>query len=241
MSMIKYTFARMGLFLLVFLLLLPVPVNFLVRAMIALVVSFGLSVFLLRKWRNEMVEAMDSSSRRRAAEKDRLRAALAGDETAAAAGDRAADDGAAGGRAADDGAAGDRAAGGRVAGDRVAGDRADVDDLRAERAAVDSGSSDAVAGPDVVSAAVDRSADAEGERATKIAGADRADVDAEAGPATSTGTGGAGSIGGAGSTCGGAGGAGGAGESAVPAEGGVAAISAAEDRVAADEPAANER
>ena len=87
---VKYTLGRLGLFVLVFALLLPVPLNFLVKAMIALVASAGFSYFLLAKWRNEMAEVLGSASQRRQAEKNRLRAALAGDEAAAAEGDRAA-------------------------------------------------------------------------------------------------------------------------------------------------------
>jgi hypothetical protein len=86
---VKYTLGRLGLFAVVFALLLPVPLNFLVRAMIALIASAGFSYFLLAKWRNEMAQALGSAQRRRQAEKNRLRAALAGDEGAAAAGDRA--------------------------------------------------------------------------------------------------------------------------------------------------------
>ena len=86
---LKYTLGRLGLFVLIFVLLLPVPLNILVRAMIALVVSAVLSYFLLADWRNQMGEQLSSVASRRAAEKERLRAALAGDEAAAAAGDRA--------------------------------------------------------------------------------------------------------------------------------------------------------
>ena len=85
---VKYTLGRLGLFVAVFALLLPVPLNFLVKAMIALVASAGFSYFLLAKWRNEMAEQLGTVAERRQAEKARLRAALAGDETAAAAGDR---------------------------------------------------------------------------------------------------------------------------------------------------------
>jgi hypothetical protein len=88
---IKYTFGRVGLFVVFFLILLPVPLNFLVRAMIALVASAILSIFLLRRWRNEMAEVISDASGKRAAERERLRAALAGDEAAAAEGDRAAE------------------------------------------------------------------------------------------------------------------------------------------------------
>ena len=86
---VKYTLGRIGLFVLVFALLLPVPLAFLVKAMIALLASAGFSYFLLAKWRNEMAEQLGTVAERRQAEKARLRAALAGDEAAAAAGDRA--------------------------------------------------------------------------------------------------------------------------------------------------------
>jgi hypothetical protein len=59
--------------------------------MIALIASAILSYFLLAKWREEMAEHLGSVAQRRRAEKERLRAALAGDEAAAAAGDRAAE------------------------------------------------------------------------------------------------------------------------------------------------------
>jgi hypothetical protein len=85
----KYTLGRIGLFAGAFVLLLPVPLNPLVKAMIALLVSAAFSYFLLAKWRNEMAEQLGTVAERRQAEKDRLRAALAGDESAAAAGDRA--------------------------------------------------------------------------------------------------------------------------------------------------------
>jgi hypothetical protein len=88
---VKYTLGRLGLFVAVFALLLPVPLNFLVKAMIALVASAGFSYFLLARWRNEMAEQLGDAAERRQQEKRRLRAALAGDEVAAAAGDRAAE------------------------------------------------------------------------------------------------------------------------------------------------------
>jgi hypothetical protein len=87
---VKYTLGRLGLFVAVFALLLPVPLAFLVKAMIAVIASAAFSYFLLAKWRNEMAEQLGSVAERRQAEKARLRAALAGDEAAAAAGDRAA-------------------------------------------------------------------------------------------------------------------------------------------------------
>ncbi|WP_229071742.1 DUF4229 domain-containing protein [Actinoplanes sp. DH11] len=98
---IKYTLGRIGLFLAAFVLLLPTPLNILVKAMVAFIVSAVLSLLVLRKWRDEMAEHLGSVAARRTAEKERLRSALAGDEDAAAAGDRVA--------AADDRAADDRA------------------------------------------------------------------------------------------------------------------------------------
>ena len=87
----KYTLGRLGLFVLVFAALTPAPLNILVRAMIALFASAGMGYFLLAKWRTEMAEALGSAQARRRAEKSRLRSALAGDEAAAAAGDRVAE------------------------------------------------------------------------------------------------------------------------------------------------------
>jgi hypothetical protein len=85
---IKYTLGRLGLFVLLFAVALPLPLNIFVKAMIALVLSAILSYFLLADWRNKMGEQLAGAAGRRAQEKERLRAALAGDEQAAAAGDR---------------------------------------------------------------------------------------------------------------------------------------------------------
>jgi hypothetical protein len=87
---VKYTLGRLGIFVAVFLALLPVPMNLFVKLMVALVASAGFSFFLLKKWRDETAEQLGAVADRRKAEKERLRAALAGDETAAADGDRAA-------------------------------------------------------------------------------------------------------------------------------------------------------
>ncbi|MET0422657.1 MAG: DUF4229 domain-containing protein [Actinoplanes sp.] len=86
---VKYTLGRLGIFVVLFAASLPLPLNFLVKAMIALLLSAVLSYFLLAGWRNEMGEQLASVAGRRSAEKERLRAALAGDEDAARAGDRA--------------------------------------------------------------------------------------------------------------------------------------------------------
>ena len=87
---VKYTLGRFGIFAAVVLALWPVPLNVFVKLMIALVASAGFSFVLLSKWRREMAEQLASGAQRRRAEKERLRAALAGDEAAAAEGDRAA-------------------------------------------------------------------------------------------------------------------------------------------------------
>jgi hypothetical protein len=86
----KYTLGRLGIFVAVVLALLPVPLNLFVKLMIALIASAGFSFVLLSKWRNEMAEYLAAAAQRRRTEKERLRAALAGDESAAADGDRAA-------------------------------------------------------------------------------------------------------------------------------------------------------
>jgi hypothetical protein len=85
---IKYTLGRLGLFLAVFAALIPTPLNILVAAMVAFVASAGLSFIVLRRWRDEMAEQLGEMAARRSVEKDRLRSALAGDEDAAAEGDR---------------------------------------------------------------------------------------------------------------------------------------------------------
>ena len=88
---VKYTLGRLGLFVIFFVLLLPLPLNILVKAMVAFLFSAIASYFLLSGWAGQVGERMASSAARRAAERERLRAALAGDEAAAAAGDRAAE------------------------------------------------------------------------------------------------------------------------------------------------------
>jgi Protein of unknown function (DUF4229) len=77
---LKYTLGRVGLFVLCAAALLPVPLNIWVKLMIAVVVSFALQFVLLRKWRLEMIGQVDEAMARRRREKEKLRAALAGDE-----------------------------------------------------------------------------------------------------------------------------------------------------------------
>lgn len=77
---IKYTLARVGLFALVFAALLPLDIDIFIKLLIALLASAGFSLILLRGLRDQVANRMASSAERRKAEKDRLRAALAGDD-----------------------------------------------------------------------------------------------------------------------------------------------------------------
>lgn len=77
---VKYTLGRLGLFLVVLLVLWPVNMNLFLKLMVAVIFSAAASFFLLRGWRDEMAQQMADSMQRRQAEKERLRAALAGDD-----------------------------------------------------------------------------------------------------------------------------------------------------------------
>jgi hypothetical protein len=80
---IKYTFARVGLFLACAIpasLLLPNVLGELIKLLVALVVSSALSFVLLRRWRDEVAEQLDRVSKKRVESKQRLRAALAGED-----------------------------------------------------------------------------------------------------------------------------------------------------------------
>ncbi|GIH13430.1 DUF4229 domain-containing protein [Rugosimonospora africana] len=77
---VKYTLGRVGLFVVVSLLLWPVPIDLLVKLMIAIIASFGLQFVLLGKWRNEMIGQVDQAVTRRKADKAKLRSALAGED-----------------------------------------------------------------------------------------------------------------------------------------------------------------
>jgi hypothetical protein len=79
---VKYTLARFGLFVACALVLLPVPVpvDIFIKLMVALLASIVLQFVLLRKWRLEMIAYVDQSMARRRADKEKLRAALAGDD-----------------------------------------------------------------------------------------------------------------------------------------------------------------
>jgi hypothetical protein len=77
---VKYTLGRIGLFVVVALLLLPFPVDLLLKLMLALITAFGLQFVVLRKWRAEMIGRVDDTMTRRRADKAKLRAALAGED-----------------------------------------------------------------------------------------------------------------------------------------------------------------
>ncbi len=82
----KFTLGRIGLFAILFVILLAIPMpmsrdaGLLVRLMIAAVVSAVASWFLLARWRNEMASTLETSMSKRRVEKEKLRAALAGDD-----------------------------------------------------------------------------------------------------------------------------------------------------------------
>jgi hypothetical protein len=81
---IKYTVGRIGLFLAIFMVLIPVPISIFLKLMIALIVSSAASWFVLRGWREQYSVQLQSSMERRRAEKQRLRSALAGEDEAPA-------------------------------------------------------------------------------------------------------------------------------------------------------------
>lgn len=77
---VKYTLGRIGLFLAVLLVLWPLELNILLKLMIAVLASAGLSFFLLRHWRDQVAEQVARTVQRRRTERERLRSALAGED-----------------------------------------------------------------------------------------------------------------------------------------------------------------
>jgi hypothetical protein len=79
---LKYTVARIGLFLAAAAVLLAIQMelNLFLRLAIALVVSALLSFFLLRSRRDKVADQLAVASRERAERRERLRSALAGDD-----------------------------------------------------------------------------------------------------------------------------------------------------------------
>lgn len=81
--MVKYGLGRLGLFIVcavLAVLLLPAELNLVLRVLIGFLVSAGLSLVVLRRWRHEVASQLLESSQRRMAQKDRLRTALSGDD-----------------------------------------------------------------------------------------------------------------------------------------------------------------
>jgi len=80
--LVKYTLGRFGLFVLcaAVLIAVPVPVDIFIKLMVALLASIALQFVILRRWRLEMMEYVDGAMARRRAEREKLRAALAGED-----------------------------------------------------------------------------------------------------------------------------------------------------------------
>lgn len=80
--MMKYTLARLGLFIAAALILLVVPIELdpFLKLGIALIASAILSFFLLRKLRDDVANHLADGARQRADRKEKLRSALAGEE-----------------------------------------------------------------------------------------------------------------------------------------------------------------
>jgi fucose permease len=81
--MLKYTLARLGLFVAVagIALVMPVPENVYLKLAIALLVSAGLGVFVLRGMREEVNVYVAEMVQKRKESRERLRAALAGEDS----------------------------------------------------------------------------------------------------------------------------------------------------------------
>jgi hypothetical protein len=79
---VRYTLARLGLFVLVALVVLAVPVrvDLMVKLAAAVLVTFVLAFFLLRRLRDEAATQIAEAVQRRAERKDRLRSALSGED-----------------------------------------------------------------------------------------------------------------------------------------------------------------
>jgi hypothetical protein len=78
----KYTLARVGIFVVVAaaLFFVPAPIDPLLRLLIALLISAVLSYFVLGRLRNQVGVQVAGVVQRRAERKERLRSALAGDD-----------------------------------------------------------------------------------------------------------------------------------------------------------------
>jgi cytoskeletal protein RodZ len=78
---VKYTLGRIGLFIAALLVLLPFTmISFLLKLVLALLISSALSWFVLRGWREQYSLQLQNAVEKRKADKDKLRSALAGDD-----------------------------------------------------------------------------------------------------------------------------------------------------------------
>jgi hypothetical protein len=77
---VKYTLARLGLFVVVFAALIPVSIDIFLKLILALAFSAAVSFFFLRGWRDQMAQQLADKVDKRRTEKAKLRTALAGDE-----------------------------------------------------------------------------------------------------------------------------------------------------------------
>jgi Protein of unknown function (DUF4229) len=80
---LKYTLARVGVFIactLPAVLFLPKSLDLLPRILIGFVLSAIVSFTLLRRWRDEMAQQIADGVQQRREEKNKLRAALAGED-----------------------------------------------------------------------------------------------------------------------------------------------------------------
>ncbi len=78
--MVKYTLARIGMFVVLAYVLDLVLKEPILAMLISAVVTAVASYFLLSKWRNEVAATVETSITKRRAEKEKLRSALAGDD-----------------------------------------------------------------------------------------------------------------------------------------------------------------
>jgi hypothetical protein len=81
--MLKYTLARLGLFVAVagIALVLPVPVNVYIRLAAALLISAGLGIWVLKGMREDVNVYVAEMVQKRKESREQLRAALNGEET----------------------------------------------------------------------------------------------------------------------------------------------------------------
>ncbi|MEV4533134.1 DUF4229 domain-containing protein [Asanoa sp. NPDC049518] len=77
---VKYTLARLGLFVVIFAALLPIPMGLFLKLILALALSATISWFFLRTWRDQMAQQLADRVDKRRADKAKLRSALAGDD-----------------------------------------------------------------------------------------------------------------------------------------------------------------